>query len=183
MWTYKATNKSNWHNCVYSYDENNKNINNSSAILGSDAEWEWSQPLFSSSIVTNFRQQSPSWEADSSLASQEILWNQKCHYHVLNNFSQKNPVYKLASPLRSILISFSHLSLCLPSVPFLQVFLPKPVYLSLLPHFCWQYYISEQFLAASAKCNDNQDLAEVSLGRVHGGHLSHYGNIICSYLH
>ena len=122
---------------MHSYDENDTNINNSSAILGSDVELEWSQPLLFSSTVTNFRQ---SWEADSSLASHKILWNQKCHYHVLNNLRQKNPVYKLASPLISILILFSHLNLCLPSVPFFQVFLPKPVYLSLLPHFCWQYY-------------------------------------------
>jgi len=36
----KAINKTNQHNCVYSYDENNTNINNSSAILGSEVEWE-----------------------------------------------------------------------------------------------------------------------------------------------
>jgi hypothetical protein len=92
LWTYEPTNKTNWHNCVLE----NTNINNSSATLGSDVEWEWSQPLLFSNTVTNFREQTPSWEADSSLASQEILWNQKCHYHVLDNLSQKNPVYKLA---------------------------------------------------------------------------------------
>jgi hypothetical protein len=89
---------------------------------------------------------SPSWEANSSSASQEIpriLWNPKVHYrihmrslppHIL---SQINPF--LAPPHLIILILPPHLCLGLPSGFFLLGFPHKnPVCISTHPH---TYYI------------------------------------------
>jgi hypothetical protein len=68
---------------------------------------------------------SPSWEADSSSASQEIphvLWNPKVHYRIHNSpppvpiLSHINPVHAPhLTSWRSILILSSHLRLGLPS--------------------------------------------------------------------
>jgi hypothetical protein len=70
-------------------------------------------------------EQSPSWEANSFSASQEIpriLWNPEVHYHIHKNpppvpiLSQLNPVHApRPSSWRSILILSSHLRLGLPS--------------------------------------------------------------------
>jgi hypothetical protein len=58
------------------------------------------QPL--TNYQTNYMVQSPSWEAHSHLAGQEMscfLWNLKVYYHVLNNMllyailNQSNPIY------------------------------------------------------------------------------------------
>jgi hypothetical protein len=67
---------------------------------------------------------SPSWEAASCAATQElssILWNPKFHYHVHKSpplipiLSQINPIHTIPSYLRSILILSTQLRLGLPS--------------------------------------------------------------------
>jgi hypothetical protein len=70
-------------------------------------------------------EQSPSWEANRSSASQDIhhiVWNPKVHYRIQNGpppvpiLSRINPVHAPHSASwRSILILSSHLSLCLQS--------------------------------------------------------------------
>jgi hypothetical protein len=68
-------------------------------------------------------EQNPSWETDSCSARQESprhLWNPKGHYRVHKNplldpiLCQMNPVHILIWYLRSILILFSHVTLCFP---------------------------------------------------------------------
>jgi hypothetical protein len=68
----------------------------------------------------NTTEQSPSWEAASTMASQEIasiLWNQKDNYHVHKSvpvvliLSQISPIYALPSCLRSTLTPSSHMCL------------------------------------------------------------------------
>jgi hypothetical protein len=75
--------------------------------------------------VTIFMELSPSWEASSCAATQElpnILWNPKVHYrvhkspHVVHNLSQINqsiPPYPIS--LSYILILSTHLRVGLPS--------------------------------------------------------------------
>jgi hypothetical protein len=69
-------------------------------------------------------EQSPSWEAASCAAIQElpnILWNMKVHYHVYKSPqlvpipSQINRVHTTPSYLRSLSILSTHLHLGLPS--------------------------------------------------------------------
>ena len=93
-------------------------------------------------------QQGPSWEAESSLASQEIpriLWSPKFHYGVHNSpppvpiLSQINPFHvPHHTSWRFILILSSHLRLGLPSGLFPSGFPTKSLYTPLLsPHTCY----------------------------------------------
>ena len=81
-------------------------------------------------------EQRPSWDADRSLASQEIpriLWNPKVHYHI---YKSSLPVPMLSkfdavlaahsTPLRSILILSSHHASLFQVVFFRQVSALKP---------------------------------------------------------
>jgi hypothetical protein len=76
-------------------------------------------------LLTYSMEQSPSWEAKTSWATQEIpsiLWNPKVHNRIHKSpppvpiLSQINPVHAPhPTSRRSILILFSHLRLGLPS--------------------------------------------------------------------
>ena len=87
-------------------------------------------------------EQSPSWEANRSSASQEIpriLWNPKVHNRIYKPpppvpiLSQINPVHAPRSTSwRSILILPSHLRLRLPSRLFPSGHLTKTLYAPLL---------------------------------------------------
>jgi hypothetical protein len=87
-------------------------------------------------LLTHSTEQSPSWEANRFVASQEIpqvLLNPKVHYGIQNCsppvsiLSQPNPVHTPhPTSWRSILILSSHLSLDLSSGLFPHVFPPKP---------------------------------------------------------
>jgi hypothetical protein len=88
------------------------------------------QVHYVTSKVTNFMELSPSWEAVSCAATQElpsILWNPKVHYRVHMSPSVLYPEPDRSSPyhlhpvsLRSILILSTHLRLSLPSSLFLS---------------------------------------------------------------
>jgi hypothetical protein len=80
---------------------------------------------------TNFMELSPSWEAANYATIQElpnILWNSKVHCCVLKSpplvpiLIQIDSVHTTPSYLRFILILTTHLSLGLPSGPFLSGF-------------------------------------------------------------
>ena len=110
------------------------------------------------SLLTNFMEQSPSWEANWFSASQEIhhiLWNPKFHYHIhkclppVPILSQLDPVHTLTSHFLEI-----HPNIILPSIPgSLSLRFPhqNPVYAFPLPHSCcmpcrthssWFYYLN-----------------------------------------
>jgi len=92
--------------------------------------------------VINNPQQSPSSEADSHSAIQEIphlLWNPKLHYRVHKGqllvpiMSQMNSVQTFSSiSLRSVLILSSHLRLGLPNGPFFPSGLPTKMLYALV---------------------------------------------------
>ena len=105
---------------------------------------EWGSQ-HSSWSLTYSMEQSPSWEANQFLASQEIaliLRNLKVDYRVYKSplpvpiLGQINPVHAPHPTFwRSILILSSHLCLCLPSGSFPQVSPPKPcIHLSSPPY-------------------------------------------------
>ena len=97
---------------------------------------------------TYLLQQSPSWESNSSSASQQIphiLWNPKGHYNIHKRpppipvLSQLDPVHTLTSHFLKI-----HLNIILPSTPgspqwSLSLRFPHqhPVHASPLPHTCY----------------------------------------------
>jgi hypothetical protein len=77
-------------------------------------------------------EQSPSWEANRSSASQEfsrILWNPKAQYHTYKSpvpiLNQLNPVHAPSLLFEDILILSSHLHQSLPCDSFPQVSLKK----------------------------------------------------------
>jgi hypothetical protein len=93
------------------------------------------QVFFAGINITSFRQQGPSWSADSRSASQSIfhlLWNPKIHYRVHKSkpldpvMSQKNPAHILKP--YSFKIHFNIISVCFLVSEidyFHQVFRPK----------------------------------------------------------
>jgi hypothetical protein len=101
-------------------------------------------------LYTNFLELSPSWEATSCAATQElpnILWNPKVHHCVHKSpplvpiLRQINPVHTTPSYLRSILILSTHLCLGLPRSLFpsgiltniLYAFLSATIHANALP--------------------------------------------------
>ena len=100
------------------------------------------KPVLSVKRKTNAMEQSPFWEANSSLTSEEIpriLWNPTVHYHIQKRppsvpiLSQINPFH--ASPSyfwRPILISSSHMCLALPNGLFPSVSINKILYAPLV---------------------------------------------------
>jgi hypothetical protein len=89
--------------------------------------------------------QSPSWQANSCSAGQEILCfllSPKVHYCVNNSLilvpilSQKNPVHIFISYLRSILILFSHPCIGFPSDLFPLRFRTKILHTRLISPMC-----------------------------------------------
>jgi hypothetical protein len=86
-------------------------------------------------VLTNSMEQSPSWEAKTSSATQEIpriLWNSKVHHHIHKSpppapvLSQVNPVCAPTPNLSKI-----HFNIILPSTP-MNPFLSKGVFSSML---------------------------------------------------
>jgi hypothetical protein len=95
----------------------------------------------------NSTEQSPSWEANSHSAGQEIpclLWNPKVHYRVHNSphwplswatCIQSTPPHPIS--LICVLILSSHLRLGLPSALTLRLFNQNFVCISSLSHACY----------------------------------------------
>ena len=109
------------------------------------APWGWprfkTETCRSSDWLTDSMEQTPSWEANTSSASQEIsriLWNPKVHHRIHNIPppvpipSQIDTVHPHPTALRSILILSSHLRLRLPSGLLPSGFPTKALYASLL---------------------------------------------------
>jgi hypothetical protein len=123
---------------------------------------------------------SPSWEAASCAATQEllsILWNPKVHYRVHKSpplvpiLSHIDPVHTIPSYLRSILVLFTHLRLGLPSGLFssgfptniLYAFHFSPFVLHALPissSLTWSFQLC---LAKSTRYEAPQQLTNISL--------------------
>jgi hypothetical protein len=102
--------------------------------------------FFSPNQITNFMEQSPSWEADSHSASQEIpclLWNTKVHYRVHKTpplvpiLSHMNPIHTF--PPNSPKIDSNIILQCLPIGFFSSGFPTKTLYVctSHLSHACY----------------------------------------------
>ena len=95
--------------------------------------------------LTNFMEQSSSWEVNWFSASQEIpciLWYPKVHYHIhkrlppVSFLSQISPVHATCPTFWwSILILSSHLCLSLPSGLFPSVFSTKTLYAQQVWHW------------------------------------------------
>ena len=70
--------------------------------------------------LTDYMEESSSWEADSSLASQEIhrnLWNANIHYHVYNS-PLPVPILSQSNPVRVPTFFFQfHFNIIIPSTP------------------------------------------------------------------
>ena len=124
-------------------------------------------------------QQSPSWEANSSSASQEIpriLWNPKVHYrfhkrwppvHIL---SQGKPVHAASSPSwRYFLILSSHLRLGLPSA-----LLPSSLPIKIL-------YTSLFFIYATSPAH--RVLLDLITRKLLGEEYRSLSSSLCSLLH
>jgi len=113
--------------------------------------------LPTASQPTNSMQQSPSWEANMSSASQEIpriLRNPGVHYRIHRNqppiliLGQMNSVHPL--PLRFFKIHFNIILPYTPksskSSPSLKPSQPYPVCISPLPHTCYTPMMSSIFI-------------------------------------
>jgi hypothetical protein len=105
-------------------------------------------------ILTYSTEQSPSWVANRSSASQEIpgiLWNLKVHYRI-HNSPPHVPILSQVDPVQYLPTHFSniHFNIILPSThgsskrsPSLRVSHQNRVCTSPLPHTCYMPYPSQ----------------------------------------
>jgi hypothetical protein len=145
-------------------------------------------------------EQSPSWEANSSSASQEfprILCNPKVHYRIHNSppsvliLSQINPVHASSSHFLKIHLNIrSHLRLGLPSGLFLSGLPTKTLYAIFLspyvPHeppisffFIWSpelYLVSSTEHKAVSECCEVYELCGQSSGSCNARRGGTYSN-------
>ena len=132
------------------------------------------------SKLTNYMAQSPSWEANSFSANQEIphiLWNQKVYYRIhkspppVHTLSQINQAHALhPTSWRSIFILPLYIRLCLRSGLFPSRFPTKTLYASSL-------------YPTRATYPANLILLDSVTRLIFGDEYSSWSSSLCSFLH